>query len=611
MEIAISNPEFYFRFFYVLSFLVTFVLVIIFSIRLKLPLWSVLLMLTTVSLCTIVGSRLSTIPLTDWGQIISKGQYEGYTGRFAVGGLLFGLAGLVFSLKILCLGKQIINLYAWIAPIGFGIQKIGCFFNGCCYGKQSDLPWSVKYHIGTNAHFHQWVNGIIDDNAVYALSVHPVQLYEAMALFSIAYIVWRSRKLWNKTWSTLIFSICLFFIFRFIFEFLRDPASSNSDSASILGITMVQWFFLITGVGFAIILLLYEKRLKPIIQKHPDTRPTFKKSLLYVLSISVCIYTFRGLFTPFELLSLNMRFIPAIFLTAYYVYESLQTVRFRLAATSFFVLPIFLISQTFSPDSTKPGFIKDFYQNEVKSFKRIDVSTSLGVYNSSVKYDPHEETCGTAYTTEDYKYIYRMAGAGFSNITKKRNLITTAGINLYGGISKENNLTKQWEKTSFLFGVNPYIKYDLNWVGVGAGVHLGNLRWVPISPIDATSFERGTRFSPILPEAYFRVGRRDILDLKYTYGFNFPTSIPLLLHEVSIGSGFGNKTEFNLRVGTALSDNDTYAFISAEGLVNKKIGLTFKYNFGNGAFYYTSNNEVENRMGRILFGANYRFGFKK
>ena len=185
------------------------------------------------------------------------------------------------------------------------------------------------------------------------------------------------------------------------------------------------------------------------------------------------------------------------------------------------------------------------------------------------------------------------------------------GINLYGGINKETNLTKNWEKTDFLLGVNPYIIYDLNWVGFGVGAHLGNIRWVPGGPIDKPYFDRGTRFSPILPEVLLRVGRRDVVDLKYTYGFNLPTSIPVLLHELSIGSGFGFKTEYNLRLGAAMSNYYTTTFISAEALLGKNLGLTFKYNFGGEDFYYYSTNpEYLDRKGRILFGANYRFGFK-
>jgi len=66
-------------------------LFVIFSIRQKIPLWSVLLMLTAGSLFTIIGSRLITIPVTQWSSIIGTGYFEDYPGRSAVGGLFFGL----------------------------------------------------------------------------------------------------------------------------------------------------------------------------------------------------------------------------------------------------------------------------------------------------------------------------------------------------------------------------------------------------------------------------------------------------------------------------------------------------------------------------------------
>jgi len=160
---------------------VTFLLFIIFSARLKIPLRSVLLLLTTVSLFTIIGSRLSTIPVSDWYDIILTGSFERYKDRYAVGGLMFGLAGLVLCQKILVLNKAVINLYAWITPVGLGIQKIGCFLNGCCYGQQSDLPWSVLYPKYTNAHYHQWIRGLIDENALFSLKVHPFSFMKSFS----------------------------------------------------------------------------------------------------------------------------------------------------------------------------------------------------------------------------------------------------------------------------------------------------------------------------------------------------------------------------------------------------------------------------------------------
>ena len=586
-------------------------LFIFFSNRLKIPLPSVLLLLTTVSLCTIIGSRLSTIPVSEWGQIIVSGRYEEYQSRYAVGGLLFGLAGLVLSQYFLRIDKSMLNLYAWITPIGFGIQKTGCFFNGCCYGKHSDLPWSIQYPIGTSAHYHQLFSGLIEKSSPFTLSVHPVQLYETILLFIISFIVWKSLKFWKKSWSALIFSLVLFFIFRFFIEFLRDPSSSNFETGYISGISMIQWFLLGLGIVCFIMLILNENKPGSVYADLPEHKTSLINPALYILSVSGVIYCFRGLFTPFELLSLNLKFIPAVILTAFYVFRSLKILRIRLATASFFAVPVFLATQTFLPDSTKTLSYKDFYSH-VKSYKRIDLSTSFGNYYNNLNYNPHQGECGTTYTTEDYNYLYWITGGGFSDIKTEGKSTITKGINIYGGLLEENNITKQWEKKVFLFGVNPYIKYDLKWIGFGLGAHIGNIRWVPLEPIDKASFERGTRFFPILPEVLFRLGRRDILDFQYSYGFNSPTSIPVLLNEFSIGTGFGYRTDYNLRIGTAFSQNYFTKFISAEALVGKKLGLSFKYNFG-GDNFYLSNNYIYNieRRGRFLFGANYRFGFKK
>ena len=614
MKIALPDPEFYFATFYVLSFAVTFMLIIVFSVRQKIPLRTVLLVLTTISLLTIIGSRLFTVPISDWNQIFSKGFSEKYPGRSAIGGIIFGLVGLIFSQKYFGLGKPLIDLYAWIAPIGFGIQKIGCFFNGCCYGKISDLPWSVQYSRGTNAHFHQWVKGMIDENAAFSLRVHPVQLYEAIFFFVIAYIVWRTRNIWKKNGSILLFSLLLFLTSRFSTEFLRDPASSDFNNNVFLGVRLFQWYLLISGVVCGLILLVYEKYLKSIRLQNLTVEPSLNKSIVYISTISLLIYVFHRIFSPFELISLYIKFIPAILLMAYYAFKSITVVRFRLATTSFFVLPLFLVSQTFSPDSTKSvRTIKDFYQNDVKTYKRIDIGTSFGNVFNEVQYNPHQGQCGTTYTTEDYKHEFRMGGAGISMITKKNNLIITKGINLYGGTDRAINLTNQTDNSDFLIGVNPYIKYDWKWIGIGVGVHAGNLRWIPQKQINATTFDNGTWFSPVMPEGSLRLGRRDILDMRYAYGFNFPATFPLLVNEFSIGSGFGFKTDFSIRYGFIISQvNPSNQFFSAEGLVSKKIGLTLKYSFGHSDFSNINGASMGNESAeRILFGLNYRFGFTK
>ncbi len=86
-------------------------------------------------MCKIIGSRLSTIPISEWYDINLTGKFERYKDGNAIGGLMFGHTSLVIWQKTLMINKEVINLYAWITPLGLGIQKIGLFLNGCCYGQ--------------------------------------------------------------------------------------------------------------------------------------------------------------------------------------------------------------------------------------------------------------------------------------------------------------------------------------------------------------------------------------------------------------------------------------------------------------------------------------------
>jgi phosphatidylglycerol:prolipoprotein diacylglycerol transferase len=88
--------------------------------------------------------------------------------------------------------------------LGLGIGRIGCFFNGCCYGRPTDLPWGVVCQAGTYAHL-----------------VHPTQLYEAFVCTAgVAALMWFWRR---RTTSGQVFALALigYGAWRFTNEFLR------------------------------------------------------------------------------------------------------------------------------------------------------------------------------------------------------------------------------------------------------------------------------------------------------------------------------------------------------------------------------------------------------
>jgi len=593
MEISMSNPSsFYFFLFYLLAFFFVFVIVIVFSLKRGYHLRSVLLMLTTLTLLTIIGSRLFTIPMNEWVHILGKDSIVEYNNRSAIGGLLFGLIGLLFSQKLFGFNRPIIDLYAWLVPISLGIQKIGCFFIGCCYGKPSDLFWSVKYPKGAHAHFNQWTAGIIDENSLFSLNVHPVQLYETLFLFTIGFVVWRTHHIWKSKVSALFFGLFLFFTFRFFIEFLRDPASSQFSEQYLFGVRLFQWFLLSLGLLFGFIFLYFEKYLKTDVLKSSQNSPYIRVDVLYIFAISVVVYAFHGLFSRFELVAIWMQFLPAILLTLYYLYVVNTSKRYRTVTGFLILVPLYVISQSVQGDSTK-----------VEKYKRIDVGTSIGSFYNEVYFNPQQGECGTSYASEFYKHVYRVGGVGFSEIIKKNNSITTYGINLHAGNNKTTSLTSNEEKSSFMYAVNPFIKFDGNWIGGGFGFQAGNLKRNSNETIEAENASDAQKNYHFFPEFYFRVGRRDIVDVDYNYGFLFPSPYPSLYQRISIGTGLGHKSDYSLRYGVFLPIESR--FLSAEGLINKNIGVNMMYIFKESAIY-----QNENQKGKFVLGLNYRFGHK-
>lgn len=89
--------------------------------------------------------------------------------------------------------------------------RMGCFLAGCCYGKESSLPWAVVFK---------------DQRSLAKLNspLHPTQLYEALVglLLFIFLMKWDRRKSFDGQLFFLF--LLLYSIARFFIEILRgDP----------------------------------------------------------------------------------------------------------------------------------------------------------------------------------------------------------------------------------------------------------------------------------------------------------------------------------------------------------------------------------------------------
>ncbi|MBU1909943.1 MAG: prolipoprotein diacylglyceryl transferase [Verrucomicrobia bacterium] len=106
-------------------------------------------------------------------------------------------------------------------PLGHAFGRVGCFLNGCCYGRPSELPWACWAHDALR---------------------HPTQLYEALAnllIYATLLMFLRRRTAPARPGRVAALYLMLYPAFRFGVEFLRgDPRMRWA------GLSVAQWLSL-------------------------------------------------------------------------------------------------------------------------------------------------------------------------------------------------------------------------------------------------------------------------------------------------------------------------------------------------------------------------------
>ncbi len=176
-----------------------------------------------------------------------------YYGGF-IGGFLT-VAALVHYYKLDF--WKVADAFAPALAIGQFFGRQGCFAAGCCWGKETLLPWGV--HFTEAAHEFTGVPIYMADG-ITANHLHPTQLYESLAMLIVAgFLVYlHKRKRFNG--QVLIGYMILYPIVRFTVEFFRDDPRGNLFGLTTLtGLSTSQIISLVVAAG-AVIFMIYRLR---------------------------------------------------------------------------------------------------------------------------------------------------------------------------------------------------------------------------------------------------------------------------------------------------------------------------------------------------------------
>jgi len=137
------------------------------------------------------------------------------------GGLVGGIgAGLFVMLRHKWPVVAVLAAASPALAIGHAIGRIGCFLVGDDYGRPSTLPWAVAFPEGLPPT---------------TVRVHPTQIYEALALMPIAWLLFRWRRRRMPDSAVLGAYLIMTSAIRFLIEFIRI------NERVALGLTVAQW----------------------------------------------------------------------------------------------------------------------------------------------------------------------------------------------------------------------------------------------------------------------------------------------------------------------------------------------------------------------------------
>lgn len=202
--------------------------------------------------CSVLGARMVFIA-TEWEYYfqnpieifkLNKG------GLVYYGGLLGGILGAVLYLRkeklpILGVGDMIVTAL----PLGQMFGRVGCFLNGCCFGKPTLSPLRITFPLESPANrFFQELT-----------PVHPVQMYDSMAM-GVLFLIMMSFYDHKKYSGQMIIVYCIAYgLIRFSLEFLRGDVPLIYYSLTLSQIISIG--LVICGV---VLWVFFTKRIKSL-----------------------------------------------------------------------------------------------------------------------------------------------------------------------------------------------------------------------------------------------------------------------------------------------------------------------------------------------------------
>ena len=174
-----------------------------------------------------------------WDEFISAWRHEGLRslreGFVFYGGFIGAIvATILFAHKRRLPLWKLADVCAPLVALGHAFGRLGCFFNGCCYGSVCQLPWAVRFP---------------DNHLMHSAPVHPTQLYEVLgnlALFAALSAFSPRKRFDGQVWWWYVLA---YGALRFAIEFVRGDYAVHYFGVFSIAHLIAAALMLIAAIG--------------------------------------------------------------------------------------------------------------------------------------------------------------------------------------------------------------------------------------------------------------------------------------------------------------------------------------------------------------------------
>jgi phosphatidylglycerol:prolipoprotein diacylglycerol transferase len=137
--------------------------------------------------------------------------------------------------------RAAIDLIALSIPIPWIFAKLGCLFNGCCYGRACSMPWAITFPEGAAA-------------APAGIPLHPVEIYEILVVLCIIGVFIILKRRWGSG-TMLLWFLILYGLGRAATEFWRGDAEYHL----YIGPLRLSQLICLAAAGVSILVLCFHR----------------------------------------------------------------------------------------------------------------------------------------------------------------------------------------------------------------------------------------------------------------------------------------------------------------------------------------------------------------